>query len=317
MTSSDDAPVLIVGAGTSGLALAHELMALGIRPRVVDRAARVAERWRRRHPQLRLNTHKLLSHLPGRRFDRNVAVFPSRDDFVGYVEAYERALGIDIVYGVRVSQIERNDTGWRAESDTGPLTARDLVVATGPDNVPVIPDWPGRDAFTGAIIHAADFGRAEDYDGKRILLVGAGNSSVDVANHLTNAAPGPMWMSVRRGATVVPQYVLGLPTHLLTPLMRLLPVPVVDATIRMISRWFCGDLTKRGLPAPEMGALSRVIADGASPAIDGGFAGAVRTGRIAIVPEIERFDGDAIRLRDGQVLTPDVVICGTGISDRS
>ncbi len=313
MTSRQyDTEVLIIGAGTSGLALGYELERSGAVVRIVEASQRPAERWRRRHPQLHLNTHKLLSHLPGRRFGHNASEFPSRDEVIRYIEDYERRLIVDVEYGVRVTSIHRENDLWRAETSKGPVTARDLVIATGPDNHPAIPDWPGKETFTGELIHAADFGAAEQYTDKHVLLVGAGNSSVDIANHLARVGTKELWMSVRGGSTVVPQYVLGAPVHLLTPMMRPLPVSMIDRIASWMSRWFCGDLTKFGMPLPEKGALSRILDDGAAPAIDNGFSRALKEGRIKIAPAIEHFDKDKIYLIDGMSLDPDVVICGTG-----
>ncbi|MEO1242831.1 MAG: NAD(P)/FAD-dependent oxidoreductase [Pseudomonadota bacterium] len=313
MTSRQyDTEVLIIGAGASGLALGYELESGGARVRIVEAAQRPAERWRQRHPQLHLNTHKLLSHLPGRRFEHDAAGFPSRDEVISYIEDYERTLNVSVEYGVRIDAIRREGGLWSAQSTKGPITARDLVVATGPDNHPVIPDWSGKETFTGDLIHAADFGAAKQYTDKSVLLVGAGNSSVDIANHLSRVETQALWMSVRGGSTVVPQYVLGAPVHLLTPLMRPLPVSMIDHIASWMSRWFCGDLAKFGMPSPKKGALSRILDDGAAPAIDNGFSRALKKGRIKIAPAIERFDKDKVYLIDGTSLEPDVVICGTG-----
>ncbi|MEM9619365.1 MAG: NAD(P)/FAD-dependent oxidoreductase [Pseudomonadota bacterium] len=313
MTSRQyDTEVLIIGAGTSGLALGYELERGGAVVRIVEAARRPAERWRHRHPQLHLNTHKLLSHLPGRRFARNVSGFPTRNEVIRYIEHYERRLNVSVEYGVRIDAIRREGDLWLADRVKGLITARDLVIATGPDNHPVIPDWPGKETFTGELIHAADFGAAEQYADKRVLLVGAGNSSVDIANHLARVGTNALWMSVRGGSTVVPQYVLGAPVHLLTPMMRPLPVSMIDRIASWMSRWFCGDLRKFGMPSPEKGALSRILDDGAAPAIDNGFSRALKEGRIKIAPAIERFENSKVYLVDEMSLEPDVVICGTG-----
>ncbi len=88
--------------------------------------------------------------------------FPSRDDFISYIEIYERALAADIDRGVRVHRITCQENRWVAETSAGLMVERDPVIATWPDNVPVIPDWSGMKTFPGPIIHAADFGRVED-----------------------------------------------------------------------------------------------------------------------------------------------------------
>lgn len=310
--SAVDTDVLIIGAGTSGLALARELITCGVRPVMLDAADRPAASWRARHPQLHLNTHRLLSHMPGRRFDRDAGAFPARDAVVRYIEDYEANLGIEVKRGIRAEKVERENGGWAVQTSAGLMVARDLIIATGPDGVPIMPDWPGADTFEGELIHARDFGHVEDCDGKRVLLVGAGNSSVDIANHLSRHQPEQVWMSVRGGATLAPVYVLGLPTHLLTPILRYLPAGIVDRSLALLSRLVCGDLTRFGLPRPDKGALARIRDDGSPPALDNGFARALRAGRLEIMPEIAAFDGPRVRLENGGVISPDLVICGTG-----
>ncbi|MEO1100978.1 MAG: NAD(P)/FAD-dependent oxidoreductase, partial [Pseudomonadota bacterium] len=288
------------------------LIGRGISPVILDAADRPAASWRARHPQLHLNTHRRLSHMPGRRFDAEAGAFPARDAVIRYIEDYEADLGIRVRRGVRAEKVQREAGGWAVETSAGPMAARHLIIATGPDRVPVVPDWPGADTFEGELIHARDFGRVEDCDGKRVLLVGAGNSSVDIANHLSCRQPEQVWMSVRGGATVAPVYVLGVPTHLLTPALRHLPAGLMDRGLALLSRLVCGDLTRFGLPGPVQGALARIHEDGSPPALDNGFAQAVRAGDIEIVPEIAAFDGPRVRLQNDSVISPDLVICGTG-----
>ena len=100
-------------------------------------------------------------------------------------------------------------------------------MATGHERLPAIPDWPGREGFAGELIHAARFGRADRFRGKRVLVVGAGNSGTDVLNHLVRQETAALWVSVRNGPTVLPTRVLGIPLQLLSPLMAPLPAKVV------------------------------------------------------------------------------------------
>lgn len=309
MTPDD---VLILGAGPSGLAIAAELQRRGVTARVVDAAGQLASAWRRRHPALRLNTHRRLSHLPGLALPPEAGPFPSRDDFVAYLERYARVMRVAVEFGVRAERIDRDEDGYRVDSTAGVLRARQVVVATGPDRVPVLPSWPGRDGFAGELLHAADFAAPRSYDGRRVLIVGGGNSGVDLANHLVRAAPAALWMSVRRATTIAPQYVLGVPLHFLALVAERLPGAVVDRGYSLLSRLTLGDLRRLGMPATSEGAYSRWRRDEVNPAIDTGFVAALGTDRIRVVAQVERLDGPAVHFRDGAVLEPDTILCATG-----
>lgn len=95
-SANHDYPLLIIGAGLNGLAAAHELKKTGAEPVILDSSSQPVSTWRSRHDQLRLNTHRFISHLPGMRIPRNFGAFPSRDDMVGYLEDYEKFLDVPI-----------------------------------------------------------------------------------------------------------------------------------------------------------------------------------------------------------------------------
>lgn len=305
-------PVLIVGAGLNGLAAAYELKRRGIEPVILDGAERSAEPWRGRHDSLRLNTHRLISHLPGKRIPRRYGAFPRRDDMIEYLDAYERNLGAPVHRGVRVERIDPAPEGWRLTASSGVWSAWQVIVATGHERVPVIPDWPGREGFVGELIHAARFGRADRFRGKRVLVVGAGNSGTDVLNHLVRQETAALWVSVRNGPTVLPTRVLGIPLQLLSPLMVPLPAKVVDVLMAATERLFLGDLRQYGLPKHPDGVATRLIREGVAPAFDDGFVAALKAGRVQALPSVTRFDGDAVVFSDGASVKPDAVICATG-----
>jgi len=320
-------PVAVVGAGPAGLAVAWHLARRRVPVRVLDGAARVAEPWRRRHDHLVLNTHRWLSALPGLRLPRSAGAYPHRDAYVAYLEHYEallqRRFGLEIEWGARIEAVrpaekgDGNDPGaagwhlWLAGRET-PLTARHVVLATGPEHEPALPDWPGRDDWKGELLHAAHFRSAARYRGRSVLIVGGGTSAVDLAGVLDRAGAAPLRMSVRRGATLVPRRLAGIPTQWLAALARRTPVAWQDRSTAWLSRLAFGDLTRLGYPAPPCGAHSRMLADGAGPAIGDGFVAALRAGRVTCVPEIESFERDALRLVDGSLLRPDAVVCATG-----
>jgi len=305
--------VLIIGAGPAGLAAAWELRRNGIAGRVIDRADRVGSSWRRRHEQLRLNTHRWFSHQPGRRIPRRLGAYPARDDYVSYLEDYLDWSGLNVEFGIAARRIDRDpDGGWSVQTDTGPRRARQVVVSTGSDRLPWRPDWPGLDRFRGPVIHAGDFRHAREYVARRVLLVGAGNSGVDIGNHLAAVEVGSSWVSVRNGPNIAPQYALGMPTHPLLVALRWLPLRVQDFNVGMLSRLALGDLSRHGMPPPPKGALTRQVEDGVTLAVDNGFVEALKAGRFEVVPPIESFAERSVHLVDGRTIEPDAIICATG-----
>lgn len=308
-----DSEVLIIGAGTAGLTAAYELRKRGIEPQVIDEGQEVGSSWRKRHEQLHLNTYRGYSGLPGTPIPKRYGAHVARDDFIAYVEEYAASLQQPIRFGVRAQQISRNgNDGWHVSTDAGDIDARHVIVATGPERQPYSPQWPGQEGYAGKIIHAADFRHADDFAGKRVLIVGASNSGIDIANHLAGVPIGPSWMSVRTGPTIAPQYVFGLSAHIPLMWLRWLPIGAQDFMVALLSRVFLGDLRKYGLPAPPVGAVTRDKRDGVTLGIDNGFVKALKAGRFTIVPEVSSFEGETVHLIDGRSIEPDVVICATG-----
>ncbi|MDX1572169.1 MAG: NAD(P)/FAD-dependent oxidoreductase [Xanthomonadales bacterium] len=305
--------VLIIGAGPAGLAAAYELSHRGIRPRIVDQADRVASSWRSRHEQLHLNTHRRVSHQPGMKIPRKFGTFPARDDYVSYLEDYATFLGLPIEFGIRAVRIDGSGNHfWKVETDAGRITAQHVIVATGSDQVPYIPEWPGRNEFSGELIHAAQFRHAKYYVGKRVLLVGAGNSGVDIGNHLADVDIAPSWVSIRNGPNIAPQYALGLPAQLIVARLRWLPVRLQDFNIAFVSRLALGDLSRLGIPAAPKGAVTRQREDGITLSVDNGFVAALKAKRFEVVKEIDSFGKEFVHLKDGTTIKPDAVICATG-----
>lgn len=304
--------VIVIGAGASGLAVANALRARAIPVRIIEKARRAGEAWHHRHPQLRLNTHRDLSQLPGMVLPAGIDPFPSRDDITRYLTEYARQLNTPIDYGVTATCIERSDGNWTIQSDSGVYTAHHVVIATGLDRVPFTPDWPGRESFSGEFIHAADFGDVDNYRGKKVLVVGCGNSGSDILNHLSTIVTESLKVSVRHGPVVFPKRLYGIRVQRLSPVLARLPVPVVDRLLALTEVVAFGNLRKWGLPRHLQGGATRLVEGGIAPAIDDGFVQALKSGRIEIVPAIRQFKSSTIELIDGSCVQADVVIAATG-----
>ena len=305
-----DEHVVVVGAGPAGLAAAWAIRRAGLDPLVVEQADAVAASWRGRHDHLRLNTHRMFSHQPGARIPRRCGPYPARDDYVAYLQEY--AAGMRLRLGTRVHRIDRADGGWALALDQGRLTTAHAVIATGPDAEPVLPSWPGMDSFGGVVIHAGRFRNVAEVAGLDVLVVGPGNSGVDLLGYLARSDAGQLWLSARSGMNITPRRLGGVPLHPVSVTARYLPLRWQDATARAAQRLAFGDLSGFGYPRSALGAFTRQAAEGVTIAVDDGFARALKTGRVVMKPGIDRFDGPQVRFTDGTGCAPGAVICATG-----
>ena len=186
------------------------------------------------------------------------------------------------------------------------------MIATGPDAVPVMPSWPGMASFRGMVIHAGQFRSTAEMAGRDVLVVGPGNSGVDLLNHLVRSDAGRLWLSARSGMNIVPLRLAGIPMHPVGLAGRRLPRRVQDANVRAVQRLAFGDLARYGYPRSDVGAFTRVAADGVTVAVDDGFARALKAGRVVMKPGVDHFEGPNVCFADGSACAPDVVICATG-----
>ncbi len=309
-------PVIVIGAGGAGLAAADALGRRGIPAIVLEKEHRVAEPWRRRHQRLSLNTHRDLSFLPGARYPAGTPAFPAKAAVIAYLERFAAARSITIEFGTSVERIERADGRWQLHTDRGIRRTAHAIVATGRDRVPWMPDWPGMESFGGRLVHAADFGKAEDYGGMKVLVVGAGNSGFDVLNHLSRNSDetraGKIWLSARHGPALLPKRIGNIAVQRFATVTERLPVGLADAAIAAVQRLSFGDLARYGLPPAARGAASRLAAENIAIATDDGAMKAIAAGLIEVVPPVARFAGQDVMLTDGRAIAPDVVIAATG-----
>jgi cation diffusion facilitator CzcD-associated flavoprotein CzcO len=259
-----------------------------------------------------MNTHRHLSKLPGMAIPKAAGAFPSRDSIIQYLDDYARKLDVPIDYGVSVQRIDRSDTNWMIETDAGVYTTRHVVVATGHDRVPHMPNWPGRETFEKPLIHVADFGDIANYRSKKVLVVGAGNSGTDILNHLATIETDKLWVSVRHGPVIFPTRLYGVPVQRLSAIFAKLPVRVVDSLLALTEHIAFGNLEKWGLQKHPQGGATRLLQTGTAPAIDNGFIAALKAGKVEVVPAIQRFESARVQLIDEQYIEPDIVIAATG-----
>ncbi|WP_406484866.1 flavin-containing monooxygenase [Streptomyces sp. NBC_01563] len=231
--------VVVIGGGQSGLATAHALLRRGLRPVVLEASDRAAGSWPHYYDSLTLFSPARYSSLPGvpsPGADRDR--YPHRDEVVAYLVAYADRLEADIRTGRRVTSVRRDGSAFEVVLEGGGrLGARAVVTASGAFGRPFRPALPGLQEFTGQVLHAADYRSPAPFAGGRLVVVGAGNSAVQIAAELaetarvTLATSGPVKFAAQR--------ILGRDLHFWTartgldiaPLGRLMPRPPAQPVI--------------------------------------------------------------------------------------
>ncbi|MFF0063592.1 flavin-containing monooxygenase [Streptomyces sp. NPDC005279] len=305
-------PVYVIGGGPGGLAAAAALREQGVRAVVLEKSESVGASWRRHYDRLHLHTTRRLSALPGLAMPRSFGRWASRDDVIRYLEKYAEFHELEIVTGVEVSRIEPSGSDWVLHATGGrELTGRAVVVATGYNHTPRVPDWPGRDSYAGELLHASEYRNAAPYAGKDVLVVGVGNTGAEIAVDLIEGGAARVRLAVRTIPHIVRRSTAGWPAQRTGILVRRLPVRLVDRAGGIISKISVPDLTARGLPRPDTGLYSRVK-QGAIPIQDVGLIDAVRAGKVEPVAALESFEDSKAVLADGTRISPDTVIAATG-----
>ncbi|KAE8708122.1 putative indole-3-pyruvate monooxygenase YUCCA5 [Hibiscus syriacus] len=260
---------LIVGAGPSGLATAACLREQGVPFAVLERAECIASLWQKRtYDRLKLHLPKQFSQLPKLPFPEEFPEYPKKGQFIEYLES------VKTVSGANKTEFE--------------YICRWLVVATGENAECVVPDIEGLADFGGEVIHASEYKSGEKFKGKKVLVVGCGNSgmevSLDLANH--NASPS---IVVRSSVHVLAREVLGKSTfELATLMMKWLPLWLVDKLLLILA-------CKGKTPVLDIGALEKI-----------------KSGDVQVVPGIKRFSRGQVELVNGQKLDIDSVVLATG-----
>ncbi|MEU6088963.1 NAD(P)/FAD-dependent oxidoreductase [Streptomyces sp. NPDC047085] len=309
-----DRPVYVIGAGPGGLAAAYALRERGIRAVILEKAEHVGASWRGHYDRLRLHTTRRLSALPGLAMPRRFGRWVSRDNVVRYLEKYAEHHELEIVTGVEVFRIDRaaDEDGWLLHASGGrELTGSAVVVATGYNHTPHLPEWPGRDTYAGELLHAGQYRNAEPYAGRDVLVVGVGNTGAEIAVDLVEGGASRVRLAVRTAPHIVRRTTLGWPAQYSGVLVRRLPVRLVDQLAKSVGRLGVPDLSAHGLPRPDTGMYSRVM-QGAVPVQDVGLIDAVRAGKVEVVAAVEGFEDGKVVLADGSRIEPDAVIAATG-----
>jgi cation diffusion facilitator CzcD-associated flavoprotein CzcO len=279
----------------------------GIRHVVLERGPDVAHSWTNFYDSLTLHTGKHMSALPGLRFPRGTPLFPPRDAFVSYLQTYRRVFALPVRTGEDVRAVARDAAAgaWVLSATSGEIRARRIVVATGIAANPHVPMIRGRDRFAGRVVHSVEYRRPAPFAGRRVMVVGAGNSAGEIAAELAGAGAS-VTVAVRSGRHIVPRDVLGVPIQYLARATASLPRSAQRRLTAAVSRVGALRHGPPVLPAPSESACPDV------PIIGFHLADAIRAGTVSMAPDVVELTAGGAKFADGTAAEFDDVLLATG-----
>ena len=309
--------VAVIGAGAAGLAAAKSLLDEGLDVVVLEKGDRPGGLWAQgnasglspAYDTLHLNTSKGRTEFADFPMPAEWPDYPSAAKVAGYLADYAGTFGVTerIRYGTEVESVVRHDSGWEVSVAGGGSEVVDaVVVANGHNWSPRWPEpaYPGH--FDGEQMHAHDYRGPEQLRGRRVVVVGMGNSAMDIAVDASYAGSGPVLLSARHGAHIVPKYLFGRPADATGGAIARLPWRVRQRLAETMLRLAVGRPEQYGLPAPEGGLFQN------HPTISDSILHRITHGEVRPKPGIERFDGDRVVFTDGSVEQADLVVWATG-----
>ena len=304
---SERVDVVVVGGGPAGLATSQQLRQHRVPHRVLERGDTVGYTWAHLYDSLTLHTGKHMSSLPGMPFPRSAPLFVPRREFLDYLRRYAECFELPIDTGHDVEQIVRTDGTWTMSTSRGVLAANVVVVATGIVANPKAPHFPGQERFAGRIAHSIAYRRPDGYAGRRVLVVGVGNSGAEIGSEIARAG-GKVTVAVRSGANVVPLTLAGLPIQYVSHWVRKLPRRAQEgavALVRLLTELRRG---KPVLPRPAHGPLDAI------PVIGFHLVDAIAEGLIDVRVGVAELTAEGARFKDGTVGRFDDIILATGFA---
>ncbi|TYJ22527.1 hypothetical protein E1A91_A08G131400v1 [Gossypium mustelinum] len=308
--------VIIVGAGPSGLAMAACLNHHSIPYIILEREDCIASLWKKySYDRLHLHLDKQFCVLPHMPFPDSYPRFVSRQQFVSYLDDYVSRFKISPLYRRTVESAEFDgETGkWIVKArnlgsgEVEELEGRFLVVASGETSDPFTPVIEGLNTFPGDVLHSTRFRNGKAFQNQKVLVVGSGNSGMEIAFDLAN-----------HGAQT--SLVVRSPVHILSRdmiylgliLVKYIRVNLVDSLMVMLSKLVYGDLSKYGIYRPKEGPFFMKAAYGKYPITDIGTCKKIKSQEIRVLPSICSIRGNEVVFENGTTHPFDTIVFCTG-----
>ena len=311
-------PWALIGAGPMGLAMAKSLREQGIPFLGFEMSSGVGGLWDIDAPRstmyetAHLISSKTMTEFTDFPMRPEVAEYPSHREMKRYFNDFAQHYDLKRSYMFDTEVVSAVPAGASGEGwnvtwrnlDGSESTARfaGVLIANGTLSEPNLPEFPGR--FSGQLIHSSQYSHPTQFTGKKVLVVGAGNSGCDIAvdaiHHGLRCD-----LSMRRGYYFVPKYVFGRPADTMGGAIRL-PMWLKRRVDGMILRWFVGDPQKYGFPKPDYALYE------AHPVVNSLILFHAGHGDVLIRPDIARMDGKTVHFKDGSQSDYDMILAATG-----
>jgi cation diffusion facilitator CzcD-associated flavoprotein CzcO len=311
--------VCVIGAGPSGITAAKALHERGIPFESFERRSCVGGLWavsdgeiQASYPSLECNTSKRRTQFSDFPMPRDFPPYPHNCQMAAYFNAYVDHFGFRdrIIFNTAVEKAARDpDGGWNVSLSTGETRHYDaLVVANGHHREPRWPDPPFPGEFAGRQMHAHDYVGPESFVDRSVVVLGMGNSAMDIAVELSRAARA-VYLASRRGAHIVPKFALGQPIDTFNSALPL-PWAVKRAFFTVLVRGSIGRPEDVGLPRPDH-RLGE-----AHPTVSQQITERVKAGAVVPKPNIAALAGDRVRFADGTDVEAEAIVYCTGYNVR-
>ena len=304
--------VCVVGAGPAGMSLGRALLAHGISFDVYERHSDVGGLWDQSNPgspvydSAHFISSKTQSHFHDFPMPEEYPDYPSHAQVLAYMRAFADAYRLreHIRFDTGVTSAVPDGAGWRVTLSTGEVRSyAALVCANGTNWHPTMPSYPG--VFAGEMRHTQTYRSPEELRGKRVLIIGAGNSGADIACDAARTA-AKAFLSVRRGYHFIPKHIFGKPADVFAAESPKMPKWLQQRVFGALLRLLNGDLQRLGLPRPD----HRIFET--HPILNTQVLHYLAHGDLKAMPDVERFAGRTVHFRNGATEEIDLVLCATG-----
>ncbi|XP_010270455.1 PREDICTED: probable indole-3-pyruvate monooxygenase YUCCA10 [Nelumbo nucifera] len=312
----EEVTVVIIGAGPSGLATSVCLNNLSIPNVILEREDCHSSLWKKRsYDCLKLHLGKEFSFLPYMPHPSTTPTFMTKNSFIQYMDEYVSHFNLCPRYcrTVESAFYDKASGQWnvvaknKVSNEDEVYLAMFLVVATGENSQGYIPEFPGLDSFRGSFIHSSQYKSGREYVGKDVLVVGSGNSGMEIAFNLA-------YFGAKTSIVVQsPVHVLSREmVYLGMNLLKFLPMFFVDNLVTMLSKLQYGDLSRYGIVRPKKGPFHLKQTTGRSPVLDVGTMDLIVNKDIKVFPRISRIEGTNVTFENDKVWKFDDIIFATG-----